>query len=81
MQTLDGTVISNKTPQTVTVAINYVFRHPRYKKILKRTTKIVAHNQIANIQVGSKVRLVKSRPYSKTKHFRVLEVLSATAKS
>lgn len=75
MQTFEATVVSNKTTQTVTVTTDYIFRHPKYKKILKRTTKLAAHNDIPDIKIGDKVRLIKSRPYSKTKHFKVTEII------
>lgn len=71
MQKLKGTVISVKTPQTVIVTVEYVMHHPKYKKIMKRTTKLVAHAE-KEVKVGDKVQLVKTRPFSKTKHFRLL---------
>lgn len=73
MQSLKGIVIKSKTPQTVIVAGQFVMRHPKYKKIMTQTTKLAAHNELPDIKVGDKVKIVESRPYSKTKHFKVLE--------
>ncbi|KKU90146.1 MAG: 30S ribosomal protein S17 [Microgenomates group bacterium GW2011_GWA1_48_10] len=75
MQTFQGTIISAKTPKTVGVAINYSYKHPKYGKIIKRTTKLLAHNEMREIKEGDVVRVIKSRPYSKNKHFLVTEVL------
>ncbi|MCL4390377.1 MAG: 30S ribosomal protein S17 [Patescibacteria group bacterium] len=80
MQSLNGTVISNKMLKTVVVAVDYVVRHPKYHKIIKRTTKIHAHNENKDLKVGDKVQLVKSKPYSKTVHFTVVEIKSQKSK-
>lgn len=71
MQSLEGIVTSNKIKNTVTVTVSFVMKHPKYKKIIHRTTKLAAHTD-KELKVGDKVRLVKTKPYSKTKHFRVL---------
>lgn len=73
MQTFEGLVISAKTPQTVKVTFDYFYRHPKYKKILKRTTKLLAHCEIDGVKEGDKVLIAKSKPFSKSKHFIVLE--------
>lgn len=73
MQTLKGKVIAVPVKNTVIVAFDYVFRHRKYKKTTKRTTKLAAHNEIDGIKVGDVVTLVKSRPYSKTKHFKLVK--------
>lgn len=70
MQKLSGTVISVASPNTVVVAIVGSFSHPKYKKIIKRTTRVSAHTE-KPVKVGDKVSLVKSRPYSKAKHFKI----------
>jgi small subunit ribosomal protein S17 len=76
MQSFEGTVISAKTPKTVAVAIDYYLRHAKYKKIMRRTTKLLAHNENLEIKEGDKVTVVKSRPYSKQKHFIVTGVIA-----
>lgn len=73
MQKFEGIIVSSKTPKTVIVTTDYIFRHKKYKKILTRTTRIAAHNEIEGLKNGDQVELVKSRPYSKTKHFTVVK--------
>jgi len=76
MKSLKGTVISNKMKQTVVVAVAYTVVHPKYKKIMKRTTKLLAHNELENVNIGDLVKIAQSRPYSKNVHFIVKEVIS-----
>lgn len=71
MQSFTGKVISAKLPHTLTVAVEYIYRHPKYRKILKRMTKLLVHSEIEGIKEGDKVQIVKSKPYSKLKHFLV----------
>ena len=71
MQTFEGLVVSAKTPQTVKVTFDYFYRHPKYKKILRKTTKLLAHCEIPGIKEGDKVLITKCKPYSKLKHFIV----------
>lgn len=73
MQKFEGIIVSNKTTRTVIVRADYIFHHKKYKKILTRTTRIAAHNEVEGLKVGDRVELVKSRPYSKTKHFIVVK--------
>lgn len=80
MQTFIGTVISKKTPNTVAVTIPYYQKHPKYQKILKRITKILVHNEIDEIKNGDTVKIIKSKPYSKNKHFKTLEIISSESK-
>lgn len=76
MQVLEGVVMAIPAKNSVIVTVSYIFRHRKYKKTVKKTTKLAAHNEIEEIKIGDKVQLVKSRPYSKTKHFRVLKISS-----
>ncbi|MBI3888024.1 30S ribosomal protein S17 [Candidatus Microgenomates bacterium] len=73
MQTFKGTVVAVKTLNTVKVAVEYIYRHPKYKKILKRTTKLLAHNELEGLKGGDLVEIIKSKPYSKLKHFKVVK--------
>lgn len=79
MQAFFGTIVSAKTPQTVAVEFTYSQKHPKYKKIIKRTTRVLAHNEFSDAKEGDQVWIVKSRPYSKLKHFKVSEVIGKTA--
>ncbi|MCL4397816.1 30S ribosomal protein S17 [Patescibacteria group bacterium] len=73
MQTFKATVLSAKTPKTVAVTVEYIYQHPKYKKILRRKTKLLAHNEIEGIKEGDTVEIVKSKPFSKNKHFMVVK--------
>lgn len=74
MQSFSGKVISAKTPQTVGVAVTYSYQHPKYKKIVKRTTKLLVHNELNDVKEGDVVKIQKTKPYSRNKHFKVIEV-------
>lgn len=74
MQSVMGKVISAKMQGTVVVAVAYSFAHPRYKKVIRRTTRLFAHDE-KGAKEGDEVRIVKSKPYSKKTHFVVTEIL------
>lgn len=70
-----GFVASNKMDKTVTVAIERRKQHPMYKRVIKRTKKYKAHDENNECNEGDKVRIVETRPLSKTKRWRVEEIL------
>jgi small subunit ribosomal protein S17 len=70
-----GTVISDKADKTITVRLEIVRRHPKYEKIVRRTAKVRAHDEHNDAHAGDVVRLIESRPTSKTKRWRLVEVL------
>jgi small subunit ribosomal protein S17 len=70
-----GTVVSNKMEKTVVVRISRRFPHPLYKRIVTKSTKLVAHDEENTCQIGDVVKLMSVRPLSKTKRWRVAEVL------
>ena len=70
-----GRVVSNKMDKTVVVSIERIVQDPVYKKYLKRRGKCVAHDAQNVCQVGDKVMIVETRPLSKTKRWRVHEVV------
>jgi small subunit ribosomal protein S17 len=72
----EGVVVSNKMQKTVTVLVERTIRHPTYSKVVTRSKKFYAHNEDSTIQVGQKVRIVETRPLSKLKRWRVLEVVA-----
>jgi small subunit ribosomal protein S17 len=74
-KTREGTVVSNKMAKTVVVALVERVRHPKYDKFVVRTKKFYAHDENNDAKVGDKVRIVETRPMSKTKRWRVVEVL------
>lgn len=70
-----GTVVSDKMDKTVVVAVERTIRHPLYKRTIKRTTKFMAHDEQNQAKVGDKVRLMETRPLSKRKRWRVVEIV------
>lgn len=72
---LVGRVISDKMQKTVTVAIERRTMHPIYKKVVKSTKKVMAHDETDQVPVGAVVRIVESRPLSRHKRWVVEEVL------
>ena len=70
-----GTVVSDKMDKTVVVAIEDSVRHPLYKKIIKRTYKLKAHDELNECGVGDRVRVMETRPLSKDKRWRVVEII------
>ena len=72
---LIGRVVSDKMQNTVTVAIDHRTMHPVYKKVVKSTNKVYAHDASNTIPVGAVVRIVESRPLSKLKRWVVEEVI------
>ena len=74
-RTLIGTVASNKMDKTIVVKVETAVRHPIYKKIVKRTYKLKAHDEENVCQIGDKVKVMETRPLSKDKRWRVVEVM------
>ena len=70
-----GIVVSNKMDKTVVVAIVDNVRHPKYGKIIKRTVKIHAHDEKNECGIGDKVAVMETRPLSKTKRWRFVEIV------
>ncbi len=70
-----GQVVSDKMDKTVVVAVSRVVRHPFYRKVLRRVTKLKAHDEKNECKVGDRVRLIETRPISKDKHWRVAQIV------
>ena len=70
-----GKVVSNKMEKTIVVAIEDNVRHPKYGKIIKRTVKISAHDELNQCNIGDKVSVMETRPLSKTKRWRLVEIV------
>lgn len=75
-RTVEGRVISNKMQKTVTVLVERQVKHALYGKYIKRSSKLHAHDEDGSCQEGDIVRLVETRPQSKTKNWRVVEIVS-----
>jgi small subunit ribosomal protein S17 len=71
----DGTVVSTKMDKTVVVSVVERVRHTRYKKTLQRTKKLYAHDEVNSLREGDRVRVQETRPLSRLKRWRVVEVL------
>ena len=70
-----GTVVSDKMDKTIVVAIRDNVKHPLYKKIIKRTVRFKAHDEKNEAAVGDKVMIMETRPLSKDKRWRLVEII------
>ena len=70
-----GMVVSDKMDKTIVVAIKDNVRHPLYKKIIKRTIKLKAHDENNSCGIGDKVEIMETRPLSKDKRWRLLNLI------
>ena len=70
-----GMVVSDKMDKTIVVAIKDNVRHPLYKKIIKRTIKLKAHDENNSCGIGDKVEIMETRPLSKDKRWRLVEII------
>ena len=75
-RTMTGKVVSNKMQKTIVVDIERTIKHPKYGKIVKRRTKLHAHDENQICQIGNIVKIRESRPYSKMKNWIRVEVIS-----
>ena len=74
-KTRTGKVVSNKMQKTITVAITDHVKHPLYKKIIKRTYKLKAHDENNECNIGDTVKVMETRPLSKDKRWRLVEII------
>ena len=70
-----GVVVSNKMDTSIVVAVERKEKHPMYGKFVKKTTKFVAHDEKNECSVGDTVRIMETRPLSKTKNWRLVEIV------
>lgn len=70
-----GQVVSDKMDKTVVVAVERLVQHPLYGKTLKRTEKYKAHDEVNECHVGDKVRIMETRPLSRDKRWRIVEII------
>jgi small subunit ribosomal protein S17 len=78
-RTIEGRVVSNKMQKTVTVLLERQVQHPLYGKIVRRSTKVHAHDEKGECKEGDTVRIAECAPISKTKNWRVVEVVTRAA--
>ena len=74
-KTRTGKVVSDKMDKTIVVAVSDHVKHPLYKKIVKRTYKLQAHDENNECNVGDTVKVMETRPLSKNKRWRLVEVM------
>jgi small subunit ribosomal protein S17 len=72
-----GVVVSSAMDKTIVVKVDTIKSHPRYKKVVRRSVKFHAHDEQNSANVGDVVRIVETRPLSKTKHWKLVEVVEA----
>ena len=70
-----GVVSSNKMEKSIVVAVERKVKHPKYGKFVKKTTKFVAHDEKNESHVGDTVKIMETRPLSKTKNWRLVEIV------
>ena len=70
-----GKVVSDKMDKTIVVAVEDHVKHPLYKKIVKRTYKLKAHDESNECKIGDKVKVMETRPLSKDKRWRLVEIM------
>jgi small subunit ribosomal protein S17 len=71
----EGYVVSDKMEKTIVVEVEDRKKHPKYRKVVRRTTKLKAHDEQNTAGIGDRVLLMETRPLSATKHWRLVEVL------
>lgn len=76
---LEGIVMSDKAEKTISVLVERVVKHPKYKKIIKKHKKYAVHDANNKYKVGDRVSIIESRPISKNKHWTVLDISEAEA--
>ena len=74
-KTKTGVVTSNKMTKTITVAVERKVKHPLYGKFIKKTTRFHAHDEKNECSIGDTVKIMETRPLSKTKRWRLVEVI------
>ncbi|MBS3895498.1 30S ribosomal protein S17 [Silanimonas sp.] len=79
LRTVEGRVVSNKMNKTVTILVERQVKHPLYGKYIRRSTKLHAHDETNVCNEGDVVRVTECRPLSKTKNWRVVEIVSKSA--
>ena len=80
LRTVEGRVVSNKMDKTVTILVERQVKHALYGKYIRRSTKLHAHDEDNACNEGDVVRVAECRPLSKTKNWRVVEVVTRAAK-
>jgi small subunit ribosomal protein S17 len=78
-KTREGVVVSDKMTKTRVVVIERVFRHPRYERVITRSKRLKAHDEQNTSKVGDRVLIEETRPLSKEKRWRILQVVASAS--
>ncbi len=78
-KTREGVVVSDKMTKTRVVVIERVFRHPRYQRVITRSKRLKAHDEQNSSKVGDRVLIEETRPLSREKRWRILQVLASAS--
>jgi small subunit ribosomal protein S17 len=70
-----GIVVSDKMDRTIAVKLERMLKHPAYGRVIRRAVKVLAHDESSQAGIGDRVRLMETRPISKRKHWRLVEVI------
>lgn len=70
-----GIVVSDKMDRTIAVKLDRMLKHPTYGRVIRRAAKVLAHDERGQAGIGDRVRLMETRPISKRKHWRLVEVI------
>jgi len=70
-----GKVVSNAMDKSIVVAVERLIRHPLYERVVRRTSKLVAHDEANECHIGDRVKIMETRPLSKTKRWRLVEIV------
>lgn len=79
VKTTEAAVVGKSGSKSIKVAVDYVFRHPKYGKILKRQSRLIVHDERNEANVGDVVEVAECRPYSRTKSWRLVRVVTKAA--
>ena len=74
----DGVVVANKMQKTVTVSVERTIKHPKFEKVITRSKRYYAHHNHNEIKVGTRVKIMETRPISKLKRWKVIEIAEQT---
>ena len=80
LRTITGRIVSNKMDKTVSVLVERIIKHPVYGKYIKRSTKLLAHDEQNQCQEGDLVAITSCRPISKRKAFKMVEIIESANK-
>lgn len=74
-KTREGIVISNKMQKSIVVEVGRTYKHPKYGKFLKKTSRFMAHDENQDCNIGDVVKIMETRPLSKNKCWRLIEII------